>query len=261
MGKGVRLLALLAALAIAASGCSMLSAPQDKTRDWSAQRLYRAAKESLQNGDYETAIDYYEKLESRYPFGRLAEQAQLDVAYAYYKADEPASAVAAAERFIKLHPSHPNVDYAYYLKGLANFDQGKNLIDRIVKLDESARDTGAATQAFADFRDLTERFPSSRYAKDARQRMLYLKNMLAAHEIHVARYYVKREAYVAAANRARYVVENYPTTPSVPEALAIMVKAYRLLKLDDLADDALRVLRLNYPNDPQLAEAERFSAR
>ena len=232
------------------SSCSMWGQKEDKTRNWSAQRLYQAAKESLAAGDYETAIDYYEKLESRYPFGSRAQQAQLDTAYAYFKSDEPASAVAAADRFIKLHPRHPNVDYAFYLRGLANFDQGKNLVDRIVRLDESERDTGAAVQAFADFKALTTRFPDSRYSADARQRMLYLKNTLAGHEIHVADYYMRREAYVAAAGRARYVVENYPTTPSVPDALVIMATAYRLLKLDDLAADAIRGRGVHYPQHP-----------
>jgi len=238
----------------------MFGKKADPTKTWSAQRLYRAAKEKLDDGDYETAIGYYEKLDTRYPFGTLAEQGQLDIAYAYYKFDEPASAVAAADRFIKLHPRHPNVDYAFYLKGLAHFNQGKAFIDRLVRLDQSQRDTGAAGESFDDFAQLTKRFPESRYAPDARQRMLYLKNTLANHEVHVAEYYMKRRAYVAAANRTRYVIENYPSTPAVPAALSIQVKAYRLMGLDKLAADSLRVLRLNYTEAPGIEKLQKAAA-
>jgi outer membrane protein assembly factor BamD len=177
------------------------------------------------------------------------------VAFAYWKYEENASAIAAAERFIKLHPRHPNVDYAYYLKGLVNFSQGSTIVDRIIPRDMSQRDPGAARQAFDDFSELVRRFPDSKYANDSRQRMLYLKNLLADHEVHVADYYMRRGAFVAAANRARYVVENYQRTPAVPEALAIMAKAYRLMDLDDLAADALRVLEMNYPGHPGIQDA------
>jgi len=252
---------LLAVVVTLSGGCSMFGKKPDPTKSWSPQRLYRAAKEKLDDGDYEVAIGYYEKLDTRYPFGTLAEQAQLDIAYAYYKFDEPASAVAAADRFIKLHPRHPNVDYAYYLKGLAHFNQGKAFLDRLVRLDQSDRDTGAASDAFENFAELTRRFPQSRYAPDARQRMLYLKNTLAAHEVHVAEYYMRRQAYVAAANRTRYVIENYPSTPVVPKALAIQVMAYRLMGLDKLAADSLRVLQLNYPKMPELEKLRKPAAQ
>ena len=245
-----------ALLAATLAGCSALSEEHDPTADWSAQRFYDTAKGHLDRGDYEQAIEYYEKLEVRYPFGPLAMQAQLDVVYAYYKFDEPASAIAAADRFIKLHPRHPNVDYAYYVKGLVRFVGGDSLLDRFVTKDMSEHDPGTALESFRAFDELVQRFPESRYVDDSRQRMLYLKNILAMHEIHVGRYYMKRQAWLAAANRARYVVENFPGTPSVSEALSIMTIAYRQMGLDDLSADAARVLRLNYPDRAVTGEPE-----
>jgi outer membrane protein assembly factor BamD len=246
------------ALATAMVGCSTFGKEVDKTRDWSAQRLYSEAKRARSDGDYETAIDYYEKLESRYPFGRYAQQAQIEVAYAYYKFNEPASAIAAADRFLKLHPRHPNADYAYYIKGLTNFNQGKGIVDRFLPIDSSQRDPGAALQAFQDFSELVKRYPESKYTPDARQRMVYLRNNLAKHEVHVAGYYFRRQAYVAAVNRAKHVIENYQRTPSVPDALAIMVRGYTILELNDLAADALRVLKLNYPDHPDIEDVEKL---
>ncbi len=245
---------VIALLLISLGGCGWFGEKPDKTRDWSADRLYREAKSALAGHDYETAIDYYEKLESRFPFGPLAQQAQIEIAYAYYKDSQTASAIAAADRFIKLYPNHPNVDYAYYLKGLVSFNQGKGFFDRYLPMDESERDPASARQAFLDLSELVKRFPESKYAEDARQRMLFLRNNLAKHEVHVANYYMKRDAYLAAANRAKYVIENYQRTPAVPEALVIMVKAYRKLGLDDLANDSLRVLKLNFPEQEALAE-------
>lgn len=236
-----------------AAGCASWGKEVDQTRNWSADRLYEEAKLNMENGDYETAIDFYQKLESRFPFGTLAQQAQLDIAYAYYKFEEPASAIAAADRFIRLHPRHPNVDYAYYLRGLVHFSQGRNFFDRFFPRDMSLRDPGAARESFDAFSELVRRFPDSRYAEDSAQRMVYLKNMLAQHEIHIANYYMRRGAYVAAANRARHVVENFQRTPAVPEALVIMAKAYTVMGLEELAADSVRVLRLNYPNYEGLA--------
>ncbi len=227
----------------------------DPTRDWSARRLYDTAKEDLNRGAYEEAIGYYEKLEVRYPFGPLAMQGQLDVIYAYYKFDKPASALAAADRFIKLHPRHPNVDYAYYLKGLVRFVGGDSILDRFVTKDLSEHDAGAALQSFRAFEELVQRFPESRYTDDSRQRMLYLKNLLAMHEIHVARYYMTRGAWLAVASRARYVIENFQGAPAVSDALAILTIAYREMGLDDLSADAARVLRLNYPDYAGFDEA------
>ncbi len=241
-------------LSAAMTGCSWFGEKPDITKDWSAARLYSAAKERLENKDYEQAIDYYQKLEARYPFGPHSQQAQLDIAYAYYKNDEPASAVAAANRFIKLHPRHPNVDYAYYVKGLANYIKTGGLVSRIIKKDYSKRDTGAALEAFRDFNELTRRFPNSKYSQDAAQRMLFLKNTLAMHEVHVAEYYLSRGAYVASANRARYVVENYQRTPAMPDALVILAKSYKAMQLPELSEDAVRVLELNYPDHPGIRE-------
>ena len=252
---------VLALAAVTAAGCSTWGKDQDPTKDWSAQHLYDAAKEQLDNANYEQAIEYYEKLEVRYPFGPLAMQAQLDIVYSHYKSGEPASAIAAADRFIKHHPRHPNVDYAYYLKGLVHFHEGESFLSRFIPRYTSERDPGVVLQSFRAFEELVQRFPDSRYAEDSRQRMVYLKNALAAHEIHVARYYMKREAYLAAANRARYVVENYQRTPAVPDALVIMTMAYRRMGLDDLSTDTVRVLKLNYPEHAGLSELESTPAR
>jgi outer membrane protein assembly factor BamD len=236
------------------AGCAWFGEKPDPTKDWSAARLYGAAKERLQNNDYEKAIEYYEKLEARYPFGPHSQQAQLDLTYAYYKNEQPAATAAAAERFIKLHPRHPNVDYAYYIKGLANDVKSDGFLARITKKDYSKRDTGAAMEAFRDFSELTRRFPDSKYAQDAAQRMLFLKNTLAMHEVHVAQYYLSRGAYVAAANRARYVIENYQRTPAMPDALVVMAKSYKAMQLPELSEDALRVLELNFPDHPGIQE-------
>jgi outer membrane protein assembly factor BamD len=246
----------VALLALMLAGCGAFGEKPDVTRGWPVQQLYYEAKAAMDSGDYETAIDYYEKLESRFPFGRFAQQAQIDVAYAYWKYEEYASAIAAADRFIKLHPRHPHVDYAYYLKGMVNFEQGKSFMDRFLVKDRSQRDPGAVIDAFNDFSVLVERFPRSKYSQDALQRMLYLKNLLAQHEVHVADYYMRRGAYVAASNRSRYVIENYQGAPAIPDALTIMAKAYKFMDLDDLSDDALRVLKLNYPDFPGIAEVE-----
>jgi outer membrane protein assembly factor BamD len=243
------------------AGCSWFGEKPDITKDWSAARLYAAAKERLKNDDYEKAIEYYEKLEARYPFGPHSQQAQLDLTYAYYKNDQPAAAIAAAERFIKLHPRHPNVDYVYYIKGLANDVKTGGFVSRFLKKDYSKRDTGAAMEAFHDFSELTRRFPDSKYAQDAAQRMLFLKNTLAMHEVHVAKYYLSRGAYVAAANRARYVVENYQRTPAMPDALVVMAKSYKAMQLPELSQDAVRVLELNFPDHPGIQEVAELNVK
>jgi outer membrane protein assembly factor BamD len=250
-----------AALCMALAGCSYFGKEVDPTRDWSAQRLYEEGRAALNGGDYETAIKHFERLDTRFPFGPYAEQAQIEIIYAYYKYDEPASAVAAADRFVKLHPTHSHADYAYYLKGLTYFNQGKGFVDRLIPRDESQRDPSTALQSFQSFSELVKRFPDSKYARDATQRMLFLRNILAKHEVNVAEYYMKRGAYVAAANRAKYVIENYQRTPAVPDALVLMAKAYRLMKLDELAQDALRVLKLNYPDHPGIRELERLAGK
>jgi outer membrane protein assembly factor BamD len=235
-------------LAAALTACGLLPGDADETRGWSAARLYSEARQNLDGRDYERAVQLYEKLEARYPYGRYAQQAQIEIAYAYYKDNEVDSAVAAADRFIKLHPNHPNVDYMYYLKGLANFNDDLGILGFIGGQDMSERDPKAARAAFDAFKDLVQRFPESKYTPDAVQRMNYLVNALAAHEIHVARYYMTRGAYVAAANRAQYSLKTYPQAPANEEGLLIMVKAYDALGMPDLRDDAERVMRKNFPD-------------
>ena len=244
MPRTARLIAALL-FALSATACSLLPEQIDETKDWTAQKFYAEASSSLASGDYETAIKYYEGLEARYPFGRYAMQSQLDVAYAHYKNGDPESAIAAANRFIKLHPRNPYVDYAYYLKGIVNFNRNLSFITRFIPTDTSQRDPGTTLESFNDFAELVRRFPESEYSVDARKRMIYLRNNLAAHEIHVARYYMKRRAYLAALNRSMTVVEKYQRTPAVRDALEIMIDAYALLGQEELASDTLRVLTLN----------------
>ena len=235
-------------LALLLGGCGLLPELKDETAGWSANRLYSAAKEAMGDGSYDKAVKYFEILEARYPYGRYAQQAQIEIAYAYHKASEPANAIAAADRFIKLHPHHPNVDYMYYLKGLVNFNEDLGIMGYISLQDQSERDPKAAREAFESFKDLVTRFPNSKYAADATARMKYLVNALASHEVHVARYYMKRGAYVAAASRAQFAVKTYLDAPANEEALFIMVKAYDALGLEDLRDDAERVMRTNFPS-------------
>ena len=239
---------VLLSAALTLGGCGLLPEVKDETAGWSAQKIYAEAKDNLNGGNYERAVKLFETLESRYPFGRYAQQAQLEIAYAYYKDNEPISAIAAADRFIKLHPNHPNVDYAYYLKGLANFNDDLGVLGNLVDQDMSERDPRAARDAFLSFKELVTRFPESKYAEDSNARMKYLVNALAGNEIHVAKYYLKRKAWVAAANRAKEVLKTYPEAPALEEALAIMVVSYDKLNLTDLRDDAQRVLKLNFPN-------------
>jgi outer membrane protein assembly factor BamD len=241
-----RILALLMALGLLA-GCSLLPEEVDETKNWSASKLYYTAKEALNEGNFERAVKLFESLEARYPYGAYAQQAQLEVAYAYYKDNEPASAIAACERFIKLHPNHPHVDYAYYLRGLANFVEDQSFLARFGDQDMSDRDPKSAREAFEAFQQLAARFPQGKYTPDAIARMKYLVNALASNEIHVARYYYKRGAYVAAANRGKYVLEHYQQSPALEDALAIMARSYDKLGMNDLRDDALRVLKLNFP--------------
>ncbi|MBM3351503.1 MAG: outer membrane protein assembly factor BamD [Betaproteobacteria bacterium] len=223
----------------------------DDTKGWSAERIYQEGAAKMADKDYEKAIVYFQKLESRYPHGRFAAQAQLETAYAYYKKQEPILALAAADRFIKLHPNHPNVDYAYYLKGLAVFNE-RGIMEKLSKQEISDRDPRALKDSFASFKELVIKFPKSRYAKDSTQRMQYLANSLSEHELHVARYYMKRQAYLAALNRTKYVLEYYPQSPSVEEALVIMISAYDFMEMTDLKDDTMRILKTNYPDSIML---------
>jgi outer membrane protein assembly factor BamD len=242
-------LALLLGALVAACGALP---EEDETKGWSAEKIYAEAKDQLNNGNYEQAIKYYGKLEARYPYGRYAQQAQIETAYAYYKDQEPAQAIAAANRFIKLHPNHPNVDYVYYLRGLANFNDNLGIMGHIGGQDMTERDPKATREAFDAFKELATRFPESRYTPDAVARMGYLVNALASHEIHVARYYMRRGAHVAAANRAQFALKTYPRAPANEEGLVILVQAYDAMGLADLRDDAERVMKKNFPDSKYL---------
>ena len=246
------LLALIALAVLGAAGCGLIPKEVDETAGWSAQKLYGEAKDAMANRVWDKAIKYLEKLEARYPYGRFAQQAQLDVAYSYWKQGERASAIAAADRFIKLYPNHANVDYAYYLKGLVNFNENTGLMSVLDNPDMAERDSKGTRESFDAFKDLVNRFPDSKYSEDARARMRYLVNSLAQYEVHVARYYMKRGAFVAAANRAQYAVQNYPQAPALEEAVFIMVKAYDALGMADLRDAADRVMRTNFPESKYL---------
>jgi outer membrane protein assembly factor BamD len=246
---------LLAAVVLAASliaaGCSSNPA-DDETVNWSAQRLYGEAKDAMANRDWQKSIKYLEKLEARFPYGRFAQQAQLEVGYAYWKDGERASAIAAADRFIKLYPNHPNVDYAWYLKGLVNFNELQGTLSWLTTPDMSDRDPKASREAFLAFKEVLTRFPDSPYAPDSAERMRFLVNALAANEVHVARYYMKRGAFLAAANRAQYAIQHYPQAPAIEEAMVILKQAYDSLGMKELSDSAMRVLEANFPNSRYL---------
>ena len=231
-------------------GCASTSNP-DK---WPANEFYSEAQESISIKDYQTAIKHYEDLEIHHPFSPYTQQAQLDVAYAYYKYDEPDSAIAAANRYIKLYPRAKDVDYAYYLRGLINFERGMSSLDLTLGLDASKRQPRTAKAAFQQFDELLKRYPDSKYANDAKQRMLDIRNQLAKYELHAANYYFRRGAYLSAVKRAQYTLQNYPQTPATPDALIIMIKAYRHLGINDLADDTLKVFELNYPEHKAINE-------
>jgi outer membrane protein assembly factor BamD len=230
-------------LIILLSACS--GHDYDPTKDWTAKRFYDEAHTALNNGEFETAIKNLESLEARFPFDPYAKQAQLDVAYSYYKSDEPDSAISAADRFIRLHPRDSHIDYAFYLKGLVNFNRGRGLLDKWVPRDPAKYDEDVLKTSFNDFATLVRRFPQSQYAGDAHQRMIFLRNTLAKKEIDIAEYYMLRKTWMAAANRAKNVIEQYQESVWTPRALEIMEQAYRKLGLNDLADDAHRVLELN----------------
>lgn len=235
------------------SGCAIFGDPTelDETKGWQADRIYAEGEQKMIDKDYDKALGYFQKLDSRFPNTKYATQAQLEIAYAHYKKQDPISAVIAADRFIKLHPNHPNVDYAYYLKGLASFNE-RGVIEKYTAQEISDRDPKTLKLSFAAFKELVERYPKSRYFKDASQRMLYLVNALSQHELHVARYYMKRQAYLAALNRAKYVVEYYPNSTAVEEALVISISAYDYMDLTDLKDDTVRILKTNYPQNPMV---------
>ncbi len=247
---------LLLAVVLQASGCMLwpfgkdAESAEEVDDGATEQMLYRNTQRSLRSGNYDIAVQGLEQLEARFPFGRYAEQAQLELIYARYMGYDHDAARIAADRFIRLHPQHPDVDYAYYIKGLAAFNKNASLMDRFFNTDAAKRDITSAREAYADFGQLLARYPNSEYGPDAKQRMIYLRNVLARAELHVADYYLRRGAYVAANNRARYVIESYGKSDAVADALAIAVEANYKLGLTDAANNSLRVLALNFPSYP-----------
>lgn len=252
---------VICCLGLSLTGCESLrnfsfkdSDTEDEYVGWNADKFGTEAKTALESGNYAKAIKLYEALESRYPFGDSSAQTQLDIAYAYYKNGDAEAAIAAADRFIKTYPRNEGIDYAYYLKGLVNYNRDIGFVDRFLPTDTSQRDPGAAQEAYNIFEELIRRFPESKYVPDARQRMIALKNNLAMHEVHVARYYIKRKAYVAAANRATGVIEKFERTPAVPFALEVLMEAYNKLEMTDEAKEVARIYQLNYPNGAPVPE-------
>jgi len=231
------------------TACSIFSPKDEKSAADSAEGIYAQATEQMNNANYPGAIKLFETLQSRYPYGRYAQQAQMEIAYAYYKQNEPESALSAVERFIKLYPNSPNVDYAYYLKGLVNFDEDLGIFGEGFQPDVSERNPKAPREAFDAFKDLVTRFPNSKYAADSKLRMQYLVNALARHETQIASYYLRRGAYVAAVNRANGVLIEFPQAPATRDALQIMVKAYDAMGQKELRDDSQRVLDKNLAKD------------
>ncbi|TGD71571.1 outer membrane protein assembly factor BamD [Mangrovimicrobium sediminis] len=251
---------LLLLLGLTLIGCASNDEKDAIAADSGEQEIYDRAQGQLRSSNFDSAIRSLQALESRYPFGKYAEQAQLELIYAHYQAYEREAAVEAADRFIRLHPGHPNVDYAYYMKGLSAYNVNTDFFDRFLPTDAAERDINPAKEAFAEFNQLVTRFPDSPYAPDARARMVYLRNVLARHEIIVANYYFRRGAYMAAVNRGRYVVEHFQRTPAVPDGLAVMAQGYILLGMNDLAQDTIDVLARNFPDYPNLDEDGNFDS-
>jgi outer membrane protein assembly factor BamD len=247
MQKKLSVLVVTCAL-LSLSACGLLPERSDDSKNVSASKLYADAREEMDGAHYEAAIKLFEKLESNYPFGTYAAQAQMEIAYAHYKAQDQAEALASVERFIKLHPNHPSVDYMYYLRGLINFNDQIGFMSFIYAQDPTERDPKATREAFAAFKELVDKFPNSKYAPDSIQRMSYLINAMAAYEVHVANFYYRRGAYLAALNRAQGAVTDYSDAPAREEALFIMIRAYDKLGMFDLRDDTQRVFQQNYPN-------------
>jgi len=245
-------------VALALLGCSSNEELPGLGADAGEQQIYSDAERYLRNDNYDLAVRSLQQLEARYPFGKYAEQAQLELIYAHYMAYEHEAAVEAADRFIRLHPQHPNVDYAYYMKGLAAYTANEDIFARFLPTDPTKRDTTQAREAFAQFAQLLSRFPNSSYAADAEARMVALRNLLARHEINVANYYLRRGAYLAAANRGQYVVENFQRTPAVADGLAVMAQGYIFLGLNELAEESIAVLAKNFPDYPALDKNGKF---
>lgn len=244
-----RLLLAFAVLGVLA-GCG--TSPEDKAETLEAKDLYEAANRSMTAGQYDSAVTYYKRLQARFPFGPYTSQGLIELAYAHWKNHQPEEAIAVADRFIREHPTHNHVDYAYYLKGLINFRRQLSVTEMLFPYERTTRDQTHAQQAFRAFQELITRYPNSPYAADARQRMVHLRNNIAQYELNIAEYYLSRNAYVAAVNRAKRVVENYDKTPAAPDACVVLIRAYDAMGMSDLAADARRVLELNYPRHSYL---------
>ena len=251
-------------LSILTTGCGLFGDDEDDSEfaglSTEAQ-FYERALDQLNGQNFRAAISTYQALESRFPFGRYAEQSQIEIVYAYYRNEDMEAARAAADRFIRLHPESENIDYAYYMKGLSSFTDGSGLFSRFLPIDHTKRDPGRAQESFSDFAQLLALYPDSPYSGDARSRMIYLRNNLAQYEIHVADYYTERRAYIAALRRAQYVVENFQGTPAVADGIAIMVECYLRLGLNDLADTSLALLKENYPEHASIDTSGDFIIR
>jgi outer membrane protein assembly factor BamD len=254
-----RALAFIVSLGVAALLAACSSTNVDKTASWSPNKIYAEARDEINSGAYDKAIPLLEKLEGRAAGTPLAQQAQLEKAYAHYKASEPAQAMATLDRFMKLHPASPAMDYALYLRGLVNFNDNLGIFGFLSQQDLSERDQKAAKESFESFKELVTLFPDSRYTADSRQRMTYIVNSLAQYEVHVARYYFNRGAYVAAINRAQSALVEYQQVPALEEALFILVRSYDALGMAQLRDDARRVMEKSYPNSEFLARGGRSS--
>ncbi len=251
-----RILVLTTAVLLAAlAGCG--SDPRQALGN--AEKLYEGAKRASDNGNYRDAITYYEQLEARFPFSNPARQGQLDLMYAYYKNREPESAIDQADQFIRENPAHPRVDYAYYIKGLVQFERNPNFLERWFNADLSERPPIDARSSFQAFQTIVERFPNSEYVDDSRKRMIFLRNRLASYEVYVAEYYLKRGAWVGAINRAKYAIENYDGSPQIKRALEIMAQSYRKLGMEDLAADSEKVLKENYAKADTVGQEEKKS--
>lgn len=248
---------LIVSLALGLSSCKTVgkwfgSSKEEKTETLPVEEMYSEGKEAMDNENYSKAQTYYQRLTSRFPFGSYSEQAQIELAYAQYKQGKREDASSTIDRFIRTYPTHPHIDYAYYLKAVINFEQRNALFARITRLDMSARDLGAPTQSFNDFNEVVRRFPNSPYAIDSAKRMIYLRNMLARYELNVGLYYLRRGAYVAAANRGKYLIETYPQSEYQSDALALMAVSYDAVGQKTLSEDARKVLQANQPDHPYL---------
>ena len=264
MNSKIIKLPLILILALFLGGCGLFG--DDEEKDEFAglsteEQFYLRALEQLNGQNFRGAIATYQALESRFPFGRFAAQAQIEIVFAYYRNQDMEAARAAADRFIRLHPENENIDYAYYMKGLASFSENTGFFNRFLPIDFTKRDPGRAQESFNDFAQMLALYPDSAYSADARARMVYLRNNLAAYEIHVAEYYLDRRAFIAALRRGQYVVENFQGTPSVPDGVAIMIESYLRLGLNDLADTSLAILRENYPDHGSLEDGGDFVIR